>query len=202
MPKLERVSFAYDSRRPVLVDCSLALPERGAVCLLGPSGCGKTTVLRLLAGTLAPRLGAVTGLAGGRVGMVFQDDRLLPWETVLHNAVTSADHRNRARAADWLDALGLADSLDRHPDELSGGQRRKVALARALASEPDVLLLDEPFTGLDEPAWRSAAGLIRADRADRLTVLVTHLRAQADALGAAVWTVAGPPLLVVSAEPC
>jgi NitT/TauT family transport system ATP-binding protein len=193
MPGCDRVDFAYDLARPVLAGFSLELPATGAVCLTGPSGCGKTTLLRLLAGLETPQGGTITGL-GSRVAMVFQEDRLLPWETAWQNAVTTPDPDATERARDWLRRLGLADSLHVRPSGLSGGMRRRVALARALAAEPDLLLLDEPFTGLDEPSWRSAAELIAGSGAGRLTVLVTHLPDQAAALGAPVVRLTGPPL--------
>lgn len=195
MPALERVDFAYGPARPVLRDFSLVLPDTGAVCLLGPSGCGKTTVLRLLAGLETPDAGAVTGLDGRRPAVVFQEDRLLPWEPALRNAITGPD--GRERAVGYLRRLGLADHLGARPDELSGGQRRRVAIARALAAEPDVLLLDEPFAGLDELAWRQAVGVIAESNPSGLTVLVTHLPDQADALGASVVRLDGPPLRVL-----
>ncbi|MCB0912533.1 MAG: ATP-binding cassette domain-containing protein [Propionibacteriaceae bacterium] len=195
MPTLERVGFGYDPARPVLADFSLDLPETGTVCLLGPSGCGKTTLLRLLAGLAVPGSGRITGLAGRRVAVVFQEDRLLPWETAWQNAVARPDPGQRERARDWLLRLGLGDSLHTRPGELSGGMKRRVAMARALAAQADLLLLDEPFTGLDEPAWRLAAGLVAdAAGADRLTVLVTHVPEQAAALGATVVRLDGPPL--------
>ena len=193
MPALEGVSFAYDPARPVLENLSLDLREDGVVCLAGPSGCGKTTLLRLLAGLVVPQAGTITGIAGWRTAMVFQEDRLLPRETVWQNAVTTADAGARDRAAQLLGRLGLGEHLHRRPADLSGGMRRRVALARALAAEPDVLLLDEPFTGLDEDTWQAAAALITAE-APRLIVLVTHLPAQATALGAPVTRLDGPPL--------
>jgi NitT/TauT family transport system ATP-binding protein len=193
MPVLDRVDFAYDPARPVLSGFSLELPEAGAVCLAGPSGCGKTTLLRLLAGLETPQSGTVVGLGGRRVAMVFQEDRLLPWETAWQNAVTTPDAGARERAADWLRRLGLADSLHVRPADLSGGMRRRVALARALAAEPEILLLDEPFTGLDEFSWRSAADEVAAAGV-RLIVLTTHLPEQAAALGAPTVRLSGPPL--------
>lgn len=195
MPRLEGVGFGYDPARPVLADFSLDLPEVGTLCLLGPSGCGKTTLLRLLAGLVVPQSGEITGLGGRRVGVVFQEDRLLPWETAWQNAVTRSDPDQRERARDWLLRLGLGDSLHRRPGELSGGMKRRVAMARALAAQADLLLLDEPFTGLDESAWRRAADLLAgAAGTDRLTVLVTHLPEQAAALDATVIRLDGPPL--------
>ncbi len=199
MPRCERIGFGYDPARPVLADFSLDLPETGTVCLLGPSGCGKTTLLRLLAGLVVPQSGRITGLDGRRSAVVFQEDRLLPWETAWQNAVTRPDPGQRERARDWLVRLGLGESLHVRPGELSGGMKRRVAMARALATQADLLLLDEPFTGLDEPAWRQAADLVAgAAGTDRLTVLVTHLPGQAAALGATVVRLDGPPLRLLA----
>lgn len=180
MLRCERIRFGYDPGRPVLADFSLDLPAAGLAVLTGPSGCGKTTVLRLLAGLEEPQAGEIIGREGRRVSMVFQEDRLLPWESALDNAVTTADGRERAAA--YLERLGLDGDAHRLPAELSGGMRRRVAIARALAADHDLLLLDEPFTGLDEPAWRQAAQLIAEVSAGRPVVLVTHLSAHAEAL--------------------
>lgn len=197
MPALEHVDFAYDPAHPVLRDFSLSLPEAGVVGLVGPSGCGKTTLLRLLAGLESPLSGSIIGLDGRRTAMVFQEDRLLPWETALENATTVPGAGNQARAEGWLDALGLADSLHRHPEVLSGGMKRRVAIARALAAPHDLLLLDEPFAGLEEAIWRAAAGRIAADDPGRLIVLVTHQPGQALAMGATVIRLEGTPLRLV-----
>lgn len=180
MLRCERIRFGYDPEHPVLTDFSLDLPEAGLVVLTGPSGCGKTTLLRLLAGLEDPQAGVIAGREAHRVSMVFQEDRLLPWESALANAVTTAD--GRERASEYLTRLGLDGDQHRLPAELSGGMRRRVAIARALAADHDLLLLDEPFTGLDEPAWRQAATLIAEVCAGRLVVLVTHLSAHAEAL--------------------
>ncbi len=194
MPALDHVDFAYQPGRPVLRGFSLVLPPAGVVCLLGTSGCGKTTLLRLLAGLERPQAGNISGLEGRRIAMVFQEDRLLPWETAEQNAVTVAGPAGRERAAQWLDALGLGGSRSRRPAELSGGMKRRVAIARALAAPHDLLLLDEPFAGLDEPAWQAAAARIAAAADAHLVVLVTHLPEQAAAMGATVVRLQGPPL--------
>ena len=176
----EKVSFSYDATA-VLKEVTWHLPENGVVCLWGASGCGKTTVLRLLAGLEKPAFGEVQGI--GSVSMVFQEDRLLLWRTALENVtVVGADE---AVARELLMTLGLTDAeIDAYPSHLSGGQQRRVALARALAAESDILLLDEPFNGLDEGAWQDVVPLIRKAAEDRPVVLVTHIREQVQALGA------------------
>ena len=184
------VTFSYGDIF-ICRDLNWQLPDRGVACLWGPSGCGKTTLLRLLAGLEKPANGEITGLADGAVSMVFQEDRLLPWLTALEN-VTLPDVET-GEATVLLEKLGLAEELHCRPAALSGGQRRRVALARALAA-PGLLLLDEPFNGLDETAWRQAVPLIARRAEHDPVVLVTHIREQAEALGASVVPLTGIPL--------
>lgn len=179
---LENVSFAYGNTT-VLDGVTWRLPDSGVVCLWGPSGCGKTTVLHLLAGLKKPQSGRIH--VAQRVAMVFQEDRLLPWRTALENVtLTGADD---TVAGEWLALLGLTEEEMRaYPHYLSGGQQRRVALARALAAESDLLLLDEPFNGLDEGTWQDVVPLIKKAAETRPVVLVTHIREQAQDLDAAV----------------
>lgn len=178
----ENVSFAYD-KTMVLDGVTWRLPDRGVVCLWGASGCGKTTALRLLAGLEKPSAGVVH--RADRVAMVFQEDRLLPWRTALANVtVTGVDE---AAARELLAKLGLTEEeINAYPRHLSGGQQRRVALARALAADSDILLLDEPFNGLDEGTWMDVVPLIQRAAESRPVVLVTHIREQVLALDAAV----------------
>ena len=186
---LKNVSFAYGDT-PVLRDVTWHLPDSGVVCLWGASGCGKTTALRLLAGLEKPDSGAVCG--AGRVSMVFQEDRLLPWRTALENVLlTGADVE---KAQELLAELGLTvEEAQAYPQYLSGGQQRRVALARALAAESDILLLDEPFNGLDEGTWMDVVPLIRKVAETRPVVLVTHIREQIEALKATVIPLGAAP---------
>ncbi|MBQ4612188.1 MAG: ATP-binding cassette domain-containing protein [Clostridia bacterium] len=183
------IHFAYGDK--VICDkLNWALPKTGVVCLWGASGCGKTTLLRLLVGLEKAQSGTVD--APSAVSMVFQEDRLLPWKTVWENASLAC--ADAVRVATLLETVGLADHRDRYPNELSGGQQRRVALVRALAAESELLLLDEPFNGLDEQAQKTVLPLIKAVAATRPVVLVTHIAAQAEALGAAVIELKGTPL--------
>ena len=177
---MRNVRFGYDST--IVCDgVTWLLPDTGVVCLWGPSGCGKTTLLRLLAGLEKPSDGVVEGV--GSVSMVFQEDRLLPWFTALENVtITGA---TEGKATETLSALGLTDAeMSALPQHLSGGQQRRVALARALAADSDILLLDEPFNGLDEDTWQSIIPLIVRYAEHNPVVLVTHIRQQAEMLGA------------------
>ena len=164
-------------------DLSFAVERGEFVSLLGPSGCGKSTALRLAAGLLQPDAGPVT-YANGKpeIGFVFQDHTLMPWADALTNARLPLDLKHvargeaDARAAAALARVGLAGFEHAFPRELSGGMKMRVSIARALAAEPQLLLLDEPFAALDE-ITRNGLGddLLKLWREDGLTVLfVTH----------------------------
>lgn len=150
----ENVSFRYVPHQPpVLKDISLSLEPTSFVAIVGPSGCGKSTILRLAAGLAKPSGGKVMNKAKTR--MVFQNSALLPWRTVLGNVRVGfqglglTDHEKKKRALAELSDLGIRDFAKQYPRELSGGQRQRVGIARALVSEPELLLLDEPFSALD-----------------------------------------------------
>ncbi len=144
-----------------LAQTSLDVRENEFLSIVGPSGCGKSTLLRLMAGLERPSAGSINfrGQAvtrpSGRIGLVFQDYSLLPWRSILHNIELGLEFQNlaarqrRQRAVEHLDLVGLAQFKDAYPHQLSGGMRQRAAIARALAVEPDVLLMDEPFGALD-----------------------------------------------------
>lgn len=194
-PTFDHVDFSYGPLR-VLEDVSLVFPETGVVCLSGPSGCGKTTMLRLLAGLEQPERGRIDGMAGRKIAAVFQEDRLLPWMTARDNvaaALSGDGKRNRERAAEVLDAVGLSGNLSAYPADLSGGMKRRVAIARALAPGAELLLLDEPFTGIDPALRDRIAALLRQQAEKALLVLVTHIEEEARLLGARILPLS-PPL--------
>jgi NitT/TauT family transport system ATP-binding protein len=168
------------------IDISVAPGE--LISVVGPSGCGKTTFLRIVAGLEAATAGqvlidgrAVTGPGPNR-GFVFQNDNLLPWRTVLGNAMIGPEVAGRAgvaekrRTLDLLRLVGLEGFEDYHPRQLSGGMRQRVNLARALAIDPDILLMDEPFSALDAQTREiMQTELLRIWEQGRKTVLfVTH----------------------------
>lgn len=174
---LEQVCRSFDERQ-VLRNVSLSLPDRGAVCFFGPSGCGKTTLLRLVCGLDKPDSGRVSIPKGLRFSWHFQEDRLLPWYTAAENLRLVG-----AEPGMWLRKVQLDDAADLYPNELSGGMRRRVSLARALAHESDVLVLDEPVRELDEATADAMMELIAQEKGDRLLLLVTHDKTQAERLG-------------------
>ena len=160
---LDGVEVDYRGRR-ALGPLSLSLPAGDIVALVGPSGCGKSTALRLLAGLEAPTRGGVQRTPGrGETAVVFQAATLMPWASALANValplelagVPRTTARTRAKAA--LDQVGLGDAAALKPAQLSGGMAMRVALARALATGPRLLLLDEPFAALDEITRRRLA---------------------------------------------
>jgi NitT/TauT family transport system ATP-binding protein len=185
--RVESKAFHGDrGRLPVLGEIELMLADREIVAIVGPSGCGKTTLLRIIGGLDKDFEGELEWCGGEppRIGNVFQEPRLLPWRTVREN-VLLAQHAARPDIADdLLEALGLTPFRDSYPGRLSLGMARRVAIARAFAIEPGLLLLDEPFVSLDPAmAERSRDVLLRAWHARPIAaLLVTHDRDEAAAL--------------------
>ncbi|MCR4805141.1 MAG: ATP-binding cassette domain-containing protein [Clostridia bacterium] len=186
---LRGIRKVYEER-PVFEGLDLTFKEGKITAVMGPSGLGKTTLLRILLG-LEQCEGSVSGLENARVSAVFQDSRLLPWLTLRQNlelvctaAMRPKDGGSSAterRIADALKLTELTDAAGKKPAELSGGMQRRGALARALAYDGDVFILDEPFTGLDEELKERVAGRLAARWRDqnKTVILVTHDRAEA-----------------------
>ena len=176
---LQHVTAGYPEKE-VLHQLSLDLLEEGAAALMAPSGYGKTTLLRVLAGLLPIQAGKITGLQGKKIAFLFQEDRLLPWLTAEKN-VEIVSSREMARY--WLAQMEIPDP-SQYPREMSGGMQRRVALARAMAYGGDILLLDEPFKGLDGELRSRIAGRIRGQFP--LTVLSVHDAEEARLMDATV----------------
>lgn len=181
--------FSKGKRRVVAVEgMELEVADGEFVCLLGPSGCGKTTILRIVAGLEPATVGEVlvhgkkVGSAGPERGMVFQEFALFPWRTVRRNIEFGLEIRGvpekqrHETSSELIKLVGLDGFADSHPDELSGGMRQRVGIARALANEPTVLLMDEPFGSLDAQTRNlMQKELLRIWSATKKTVLfVTH----------------------------
>jgi ABC-type nitrate/sulfonate/bicarbonate transport system ATPase subunit len=216
MIDLQGVCYAYPHGALVFQDFNWQAARGEAWAVLGPSGCGKTTLLYLLAGLRFPDAGKV--LIDGqeitrprpKTGLILQDYGLLPWANVGQNAglgvkvrnfygpdgkhapsdLQSSDDVNR-----WLERLGIADLRDKFPGQISGGQRQRTAIARTLALNPDLLLMDEPFSSLDAPTRESLQSLTLELQAEQnLTlVIVTHAIEEAAALGRKVLLLGRPP---------
>jgi ABC-type nitrate/sulfonate/bicarbonate transport system ATPase subunit len=191
---------------------TLSAPGRTLTAIVGPSGCGKSTLLHIAAGLDTQYSGEVIlpgGVAGRGLAYVFQAPRLLPWLTAAQNVSFVLEERGQ-RGRDAQDAarqalgmVGLAGFEDRFPGQLSGGMQQRVALARALATEPDVLLMDEPFGSLDEiTARRLRAELLRLHEASPHTVLfVTHNVTEAAFLADRVAVMSARPGRIVAEVP-
>ncbi len=196
--QISHLAKAFDGK-PVIADLSLELPDTGIIALSGPSGCGKSTFLYLLAGLLSPDAGTIRGTDPKQVSMVFQEDRLLPWLSAIENiALVLADPR---LARDWLARMELSEWADHYPAGLSGGMRRRLALARALAFPSRLLLLDEPFLGMDAELRSHLYALIRETARTRLVLLVTHDAMDIEQLADQVLLAGGPPLQIEPSWP-
>jgi NitT/TauT family transport system ATP-binding protein len=195
------------ARSAAVADISFEVPHGHFTAIVGPSGCGKSTLLNVAAGLLAPTRGHVEALGSPvtgpnlHTGYLTQHDALLPWKTACENVALGPMFRGvapaeaKADARRWLDRVGLAGSADRFPHHLSGGMRKRLALAQQLVLEPPILLLDEPFAALD-PHMRQAMGdlLLTLWTGSGMTVLlVTHDLDEALALADEVLVMTAPP---------
>jgi NitT/TauT family transport system ATP-binding protein len=206
------VSFQYElpGHSPVLAvrDVSFSVPATSFLCLLGPSGCGKTTILNMLAGFLMPTRGEIR-IGGRRLngdrhdrGVVFQDfAQLFPWRTARRNVEFGLEMRGHAKAErtrvalEFLSLVGLQNFADAFPHQLSGGMQQRVAIARSLAYNPGVLLMDEPFAALDamtrEEMQRSLTDIWQ--RTQKTVVYITHNVGEAVYLADKVLVLAAHP---------
>jgi ABC-type nitrate/sulfonate/bicarbonate transport system ATPase subunit len=185
-----------------LTDLAFSVPAGQFACIVGPSGCGKTTLLSIIAGLDRDYEGSVGGsTAAGPLGMVFQNPRLMPWLSVRENVrlALQPPPQQEGRTEELLRQMQLGALLDAYPAQLSGGQQRRVALARAFVGDPGLLLLDEPFQSLDAPTAQHLRELLLALWARRRpTILfVTHDLREALSLGDRVlFLTAGPGRVV------
>lgn len=190
---------------PVLDRLSLTLPDGAVTVLMAPSGAGKTTLAHILLGLVPADSGTVEGLAGRRLAAVFQEDRLCEQLTAIGNvqlvlhgpprespSPPSPPHTKRAAGAvvrEELAAVGLdADDIRKPVSQLSGGQRRRVAIVRALLADADFVCLDEPFKGLDEATKDRVMAYVRSRAQGRTVLLITHDPAEAEHVGGQVIT--------------
>ncbi|MGA7373909.1 MAG: ATP-binding cassette domain-containing protein [Methyloceanibacter sp.] len=200
----EKTHIGADGTRiPAIRDLVLEVQPQSMTVLMGPSGCGKTTLLRIVAGLDNRFIGEVRVPENARIGIMFQEPRLLPWRTVEQNIEIVAETISSAELERLASAVGIADMLPRYPQELSLGLARRVALARAFAPRPDLLLLDEPFVSLDERTADRLRRLLLDVWSARPTtaLLVTHNPREAILLADQLVLLAPRPTHVVAMVP-
>ena len=168
MIKAEQLTVKFE--KTVLCDLNFALTQNGVYCMTGPSGIGKSTLLNAIAGLVSY---SGTICTEGKISYLFQEDRLLPWLNALENVrLVLKEHFERAEY--YIGKFGLTEAADKMPEELSGGMRRRCALARCFAYDGNILLLDEPFRGLDNENADIVREEINALAKERIVLLVTH----------------------------
>src|SRR6185503_12660784 len=190
---------ALNGARCVIDGLNLRLGHGEVGALIGPSGCGKTTLLRIIAGLDTDYTGKVQLPDHGRLGMMFQEPRLLPWRTVEDNVRLAAPGATTEALTALFDTTGLSEHRRNYPGELSLGLARRVALVRAFAVEPDLLLLDEPFVSLDKALAIQLANALTALVARRpvTTLLVTHDIEEAATMADRVFLLSNSPCRVI-----
>ena len=175
--------------RKVLNDVNVVFPEGKASCIMGPSGCGKSTLLKMIMGLMKPDAGSISGVPE-KISAVFQEDRLCEEFSAMTNVRLAA---GRSVTDDEIRAcfyrLGIEASADEKVIDLSGGMKRRVAIARALMTEHHLLLLDEPFKGLDEETRKKVIEEVRKDPST--IIMVSHDSYEAELLGAKIFTPEG-----------
>lgn len=208
MLEFEGVNYAYhtpDGETQAVKNLSFAVDDGQFVSVIGPSGCGKTTILSLAAGILSPSSGKVRR-ASGEAGYMLQRDALFEWRTVEQNIFLPLEVKKkntpqmRKNALALAEKYGLKDFLKKYPNELSGGMRQRVALIRTLAAQPEILLLDEPFSALDYQTRLKVCddvqAIIKGEK--KTALLVTHDISEAIALSDKVTVLSARPATLVA----
>lgn len=206
--RFENVSMHYHTKQGethAVENLSFSVNEGEFVSIVGPSGCGKTTILSLSAGLLSPTHGKVVS-CGARLGYMLQKDELFPWRTIEKNLTLPLEIKkkntpeNRERVRALAKKYGLGDFLSSYPSALSGGMRQRAALIRTLALEPDVLLLDEPFSALDSQTRLSVCDdVYRIIESEHKTaILITHDVAEAISVADKIFVLSARPARLVA----
>ena len=194
MLRFENVSFSY-GKKEILSDFSFEAKDGEVTALLGASGLGKTTILNLASGLYEPKNGKITPYSGERASFLFQENRLLPWYTVLRNLTVLGISEERAEEV--LQKVGLTGEEKEFPSALSGGMQRRLALARTLAFGGDVFYLDEPLQGLDLKTAGEILALLKEELAGKTALLITHSPTEAFTLADRIVLVGKRPIEIL-----
>lgn len=186
-------SFGKDT---ILENFSIEFEENVFTSICGVSGCGKTTLLRILAGLEKIQSGTISGTENKKMGFLFQENRLLPFKTVYKN-IALVSSLTEIEINDILKQVGLYDSRNLYPEELSGGMKQRTAIARLLAYDCNVWLLDEPFKELDNKTKTSLWDLIKEKQNGRTVIMVTHDADEAESLADTIITLDERPLKII-----
>jgi ABC-type nitrate/sulfonate/bicarbonate transport system ATPase subunit len=187
MLKIIDLSKKYGDKK-VIESFNMSCESAGVFAVMGASGVGKTTLLNIIAGLDKDYQGEVLSLYK-KISYKFQEPRLLNWLTAKENVKCVVEDESDSKALFWLEKVGLKQDAEKYPSELSGGMQQRVALARALAYNADLLLLDEPFSAVDEDTKRNLLNVISDYAKDHCVILVTHDIDEATALNAEIITV-------------
>lgn len=185
---IQNISKAY-SGKEVLKNFSLEIEKNRIFCLMGASGCGKTTLLRILTGLEKADSGNVTGIDENRISFVFQEDRLIEHLSALSNAILPLKANDESRKAGMkaLSLLGLQGEEKKPANKLSGGMARRVAIARAMLADADIVFMDEPFKGLDADNRTKAISFVKKYAEGKTLIVVTHSASEAELLNGQVF---------------
>lgn len=183
MININNISFSYGKNK-IFENFSLKISSGQRICLYGESGCGKTTLIRLILGLLKVESGNIEISHTLKPSVVFQENLLLPFKTILENLTIFGAQEDIALKN--LKALGIGETANLYPKELSGGMQRRVAIARALSVPFDFLILDEPFTGLDEENIKITVKRILEILKDKPLILITHSQLESELLKAKI----------------
>ena len=172
--KLKNISKKFGDKE-VLTDFSAIFKDNCINCIMGPSGVGKTTVINIIMGLIRPDSGTIEGTDGKKISAVFQEDRLLNWLNAVNNiSFVCGDTVSKDEIIALLNELGLNGSTNESISKLSGGMRRRVAIARALLFDADIVIMDEPFKGLDDDTKFNVMDIVKSRLKNKCTIFVTH----------------------------
>ncbi|WP_425446770.1 ABC transporter ATP-binding protein [Dethiothermospora halolimnae] len=202
MINIKNITKKYDNVK-VLDDFNLSIEENKIICLLGPSGCGKTTLLNILSGLTKYESGNIYGLDNKSFSYIFQEPRLLPTSTVEDNIIfvlkKNYDKKTSKKIADkYVDLVKLKGYKNFYPNQLSGGMKQRVSIARAFAYESQILLMDEPFKGLDIELKRNLMDIFLSlwNENNKTVIFVTHDIDEAILISDTIFVLDGPPIKI------